>query len=94
MGKLDLDGLDEAKQGQHDMILEQYYWMLQLCVMCRRPSEFRMVVKHGISAGLSNRLRKLRMEDFVSTPGGIASPDAPSYPRGEVESLLRPAHPR
>jgi len=63
--------MERPNNGQRDLLLEQYYWMLQLCVMCRRPSEFRMVLEDGISRGLRSRLGGLRMEDFVHNEKGL-----------------------
>lgn len=49
-----------------ELILEQYYWMLQLCVVCGRDSQFNLVVEDGISKE-KQLPEALQMSDFVST---------------------------
>lgn len=52
--------------GPDNLILEQYYWMLQLCVSCQRSSAFKTVLETAIVNGIELPAT-LQMTDFVST---------------------------
>ncbi|MCJ1246440.1 hypothetical protein MMC30_003647 [Trapelia coarctata] len=61
---------ERCDAGQHELIAEQYYWMLQLCVVCGRESDFDLVVVDGIKKGRQQPAGLLpwglQMSDFVS----------------------------